>query len=331
MEQKPTLSSSKTQEQLKEYQYGIIDPRPIPDAKVANDKLFENPHGVLGVEVTIPTYAEKCTLGNIDPQHSEGNAELAAIEVAQSCDIPPKEATMVTVRADLDALGSMALLKYRASGGTITTEILARIEAIASTDKFARGGWLKKSDLPNKENPWPTSGGASENKMLAPISARIMDFKVPVADRVKSMEEYLTQGTEPAGYREKVEAERTEMIDALEGGKIKIEIMAGGNIAYVESSHRAATNLGYSQAPIVVAFNPIFKQGPGDAYKKYTICQYDNAWVDLVAVKNELEKLEEGWGGSPTIIGSPQGKSSEIPSDKIIEIVAKHLKKDIIK
>jgi hypothetical protein len=320
MEQKPTL------EQLKDYKYGIIDPRPVPEAKATNDKLFENPRGVLGIEVTIPAYAQKCSLGNIDPQHTDGNIDLAAIELAQTCDIPPSEATMVTVRADLDALGSMALLKYRANGGEITPEIKARIEAIATTDKFARGGWPGKSELPNKENPWPTSGGASEDKTLAPIAARIMDFKVPVVERVKSIEEYLIQGTEPTGYREKVEAERTEMIGALESGKIKIEIVADGNVAYVESSHRSGTSLGYSQAPIVVAFNPTFKQGPGDAYKKYTVCQYDDSWVDLVAVKNELAQLEEGWGGSPTIIGSPQGKSSEIPHEKIVEIIIKNLK-----
>lgn len=326
MEHQPT-PSTRPLEGIKDYQYGLIDPRPIPDAKAGNDKLFENPHGVLGIEVTIPAYASKCTLGNIDPQHTDGNIDLAAIELAQTCDVPPSDATMVTVRADLDALGSMALLKYRANGGEITPEMSARIEAIATTDKFARGGWPGKSELPNKENPWPTSGGASENRTLAPIAARIMDFKVPVADRVKSMEGYLIKGTEPTGYKEKVEAERAEMIEALEKGAIKIDVMAGGKVAYVESSHRSGTSLGYSQAPIVVAFNPIFKQGPGDAYKKYTVCQYDDTWVNLVAVKNELAQLEEGWGGSPTIIGSPQGKSSEIPRDKIIEIVAKHLKK----
>src|SRR3989344_810104 len=323
MEQIPTL------ERFRDYQYGLIDPRPIPEAKASNDKLFENPQGVLGIEVTIPAYAEKCTLGNIDPQHTEGKVDLAAIEVAQTCDVPPSEASMVTVRADLDALGSMALLKYRAKGGEITPEISSRIEAIATSDKFARGGWPGKSELPNKEKPWPTSGSASENKNLAPIGARVMDFKVPVADRVKSVEEYLAQGLEPAGYREKVEAERAEMIGAIESGGIKIEVVADGSIAYVESSHRSGTNLGYSQAPIVVAFNPIFKQGPGDPYKKYTICQYDGTWVDLVAVKEELAKLEEGWGGSPTIIGSPQGKSSEIYKGKIIEIVARHARKKI--
>ena len=188
MEQRPTL------EKFKDYQYGLIDLRLIPEAKSANEKLFANPKGVLGIEVTIPAYAERCTLGNIDPQHTDGNKDLAAIEVAQACDIPPNEASLVSVRADLDALGSMALLKYRASGGEITPEMLVRIEAIAKKDKFARGGWSGKSELPSKENPYPKSGGESEDRTLSPINARTMDFKVPVGDRVKSMEEYLVQG-----------------------------------------------------------------------------------------------------------------------------------------
>ena len=314
-------------ERFKDYSYGLIDPRPIPEAKAANEKLFANPKGVLGIEVTIPAYAEKCTLGNIDPQHTEGNIDLTAIEVAKTCDIPPSEASLVTVRADLDSLGSMALLKYRASGSEVTPEMLARIEAIAKKDKFARGDWPGKSELPSKENPYPTYRGSQEDKILSPINARTMDFKIPVADRIKSMEEYLVQGTEPSGYREKVEAERTQMIEALETGAIKVEVVANDNVAYVESSHLSGIALGYSQAPIVVALNPTFKQGQGEAYKKYTICQFDDTWIDLVAVKNELAQLENGWGGSPTIIGSPQGKSSEIPQEKIIEIVEKHLKK----
>ncbi len=326
---KQLLEANESLERFKDYQFGLIDPRPIPEARSANEKLFENPHGVLGIEVTIPAYAQKCTLGNIDPQHSDGNVDLAAIEVAQTLDVPPSHATMITVRADLDAFGAMALIKYRANGGEVTPEIKARIEEIAKTDKFARGGWPGKTDLPSKKKPWPTSGGTSETESLAGIAARVMDFKVPVVDRIKSMEEYLTLGTEPSSYQDKVEAERVDMIQALENGAIKIEVVADGNIAYVESSHRAGTSLGYSQAPIVVAFNPTFKQGPGDAYKKYTVCQYEGTWADLVAVKNELAQLEEGWGGSPNIIGSPQGKSSELSPKQVIGTVEKHLKKKI--
>jgi len=323
MEQQPSIESK---ERLHDYTYGTIDPRPIPEAQAANEKLFANQNGVLGIEVTIPAYAKKCSLGNIDPQHSEGNVDLAAIEVAQTFNPPQNEASMVTVRADLDALGAMALLKYRAGGAEITPEMVVRIEQIAASDKFARGAWSGKKELPSKENPWPIVGGSSDTKSLAAIAARVMDFKAPMADRVKSMEEYLVSGTEPVGYRERVEAEQADMVSAFENGNIKIELVADDKVAYVESAHRAGMSLGYTQAPVVIAFNPTFKQGPGDAYMKYTIAQYDGTWVDLVAVKNELTELEEGWGGSPNIIGSPQGKSSEISRDQIIAILEKHLK-----
>ena len=151
MEHSPT-PSTRSLEGVKEYQYGLIDPRPIPDAKTANDKLFENPHGVLGIEVTIPAYALRCTLGNIDPQHTDGNKDLAAIELAQTCEIPPSEATMVTVRADLDALGSMALLEYRANGGEITPKCwfalrqsLRRINLLAEDGRENQNFQIKKT------------------------------------------------------------------------------------------------------------------------------------------------------------------------------------------
>jgi hypothetical protein len=47
--------------------------------------------------------------------------------------------------------------------------------------------------------------------------------------------------------------------------------------------------------------------------------------VDLPAVRDELASLEAGWGGSPTIIGSPQGVDSNLPLETVVAIVAKHL------
>jgi len=124
------------------------------------------------------------------------------------------------------------------------------------------------------------------------------------------------------------------MISALERGDIKIELVADGRVAYVETTHMAGTSLGYTQAPIVVAFNPHFKQGQGAEYEKYTVCQYDGSWIDLNGAKSELASLEvdaggdsaSNWGGSPTIIGSPQGRSSKLSKDQIMKVVEKYLK-----
>lgn len=324
---KETITQSEANESEKVFTYALVDPRPIPEAQEANEKLFQNPHGVLGIELTIPAYAERCTLGNIDPQHSGENPNLAAVEVAVNHPIPPTHATFATVRADLDALGSMAILKYRANGGEITPDMQNRIQIIAESDKFNRGGWPGKSTFPSSENPWPTSGGATESKPLAAIASHVMDFKVPVETRVKSVEDFLLTGAEPTEYRTRVENERADMIAALESGAIKVEMVANDKVAFVESTHRAGTSIGYTQAPVVVALNPMFKQGPGEPYKKYTIAQYENGHIDLIAVKNELAALETGWGGSPTIIGSPQGVSSNLTAEQVIEVVSKHLKR----
>ena len=60
-------------------------------------------------------------------------------------------------------------------------------------------------------------------------------------------------------------------------------------------------------------------------FKKYTVAQFENRYVDLSAVKEDLNEKESGWGGSPTIIGSPQGESSQLSKEEVAEIVAKHL------
>ncbi len=187
-----------SREQFKDYQYGLIDPRPIPDAKAANEQLFENLHGVLGIEVTIPAYAEKCSLGNIDPQHTDGNVDLAAIEVAQSMDLPPREASLVTVRPDLDSLGAMALIKYRAKGEEITPEMVARIQEIANADKFSRGGWPGETDLPTKENPWPVSGSALENmgwKNIYKHETELVSYAVDRLSVIDGITLYISPGT----------------------------------------------------------------------------------------------------------------------------------------
>lgn len=322
------------------YNFAVLDPRNIPAAVEGNEKVFENPVGVLGIEVTIPALASRCSLGNIDPQHDGSGSGLAAIEVAMTCPLPPDGATLATVRPDLDAFGSMAILAIRAKYPKTRAELsLARasggsrwpaeaISLIASADKFARGGYPGPKALPTRDNPWTEENASAESsRPLAAIAAAVMDFKVPLAARVETMEKWLLTGEEPASYRASVEKERLDMIVALENGTIKHETRAGGKIAVVESTHRAATSVGYSLAPIVVALNPTFKQGPGDAYKKFTICAFEAKFADIKSALGELNELEAGWGGSPTIGGSPQGVRSVLTIDQVVEVVQRHLKK----
>jgi len=305
------------------YQFATLDPRNIPAAIEANDKIFADP--VYGVEVTVPALAKRCTF-NLDPQHTGGDANRAAIEDALTTELPTDGSTLATVRADLDAIGTMAIFNLRAKGESLKSA-MERIEMVATADKFARGGYSGPRPLPTRSNPWDESSATAESsRPLAAIAAAVMDFKVLLTDRVTTMEKWLLTGEEPQQYRTQVEKERLDMITAMETGQIKSETRSDGRIAVVESTHRAATSVGYSLAPVVVALNPSFKQGPGDPNKKFTICAFEAKFADIKSALAELATLEAGWGGSPTIGGSPQGVSSTLTIDQVVEVVAKHLR-----
>ena len=180
------------------FKFAVFDPRPNPDAEKANDLIFAGaPQGVLGIEVTVPALAARCAQGNIDPQHTGGDASRAAIEEAMVTALPayPPEVTLATVRTDLDAIGSMAVLNLRTCffadpqnnvGDGLFYE---RINMVAIADKFARGGWSGPKPLPTRDNPWDESSATAESsRPLAAIAAAVMDFKVPLANRVATME-----------------------------------------------------------------------------------------------------------------------------------------------
>jgi hypothetical protein len=306
------------------YRFEVLDPRPIPAAAEANEKIFAAGQ-VLGIEVTVPALGSRCVLGNIDPQHSDGDASRAAIDVALTAALPPDGATLVTIRADLDAVGAMAVFQLRAIGTELSADALARVGKVAATDTFARIGWSGPQPLPTMDNPWPSEGAADSTRNLAAISAAVADFRIPLEGRVALMRRWLLTEEEPAGYRAQVEAERAELISALETGEIKVSLAADGRIAVVESTHRAATAVGYAHAPVVLARNPAFRVGGGDAHTKFTVCTYSPEYADIRSALGELARHEPGWGGSPTIGGSPQGVSSQLTTDEVVSVVTRHL------
>jgi len=301
------------------YQFALLDPRPIDAAKATNERVF-NLGPVLGIEVTVPALATQCVLGNIDPQHTGGNASRAAIEDSVVVELPPQGAVLATVRPDLDSFGSMAILAMRAEGVEVSSNMLERVGKIAKSDTFSRGGWPGVQPLPTPENPWPEGGSE-----LAAIAAAVFDHKVAPAERVSIMRRWLELGVEPAEYRARMEAERQDLVQAIAEGRIATSIRANGKVAVVESSHRGALMIGYSQAPVVVALNPELRFQGGEPHRKFTLCQYEAGHVDLRAALAELTELEQGWGGSPTIIGSLQGVSSTLSVEQVAEVIERHL------
>ncbi len=313
------------------FEFVALDPRP-ENAQV-NETIFSSGK-VLGVEVTIPKYAKQCTYGNIDPQHTGKDSTQSAIEdvLLGKYDFyahahkEPQRTVVATIRPDLDSVGAMALLKMRdfdASILLLVSDIVKRVAKIAQADTFTHGEWPGPQPLPSRKNPWASghAAGASDTRELAAIAAAVGDHKIPLEKRVEIMEKWLITGKEPEIYREQVEQKRQDMIVALENGEIKIKIEKEGNITFVESIHLAGLSLGYASSPVVIAYNPRLKLKKGESIQKFTIAQYKEGYIDLGKVREKLQKLEPGWGGSPTIIGSPQGVSSKLTPEQIIAVV----------
>lgn len=292
------------------YRYGLLDPRPGRDA--ANAGLL-GPH-TLGIEVTVPALAAACGLGNIDPQHGTAASDIAAIEACLVAPVPPANATLVTIRPDLDALGGMAVLSLRRRGTRLSADCLNRVGQIARADRHARGPWPGP-------RPFPASCGLDHPECgVSAMAAAAADLKPSMDARVLRIARWLVAGIEPEGYGESVARERAALAQAHAAGDLSVQPRAAGRIAVVVSTHRAAVACAYCTAPVVVALNPAFTFGSGRPHRKFTICQWQPGHVDLAAACAALAALEPGWGGSATIVGSPQGSGSTLSVDTVLAV-----------
>ncbi|WP_433363919.1 hypothetical protein [Streptosporangium sp. CA-115845] len=312
------------------YTYAALDLRRTPEAATANDAILAGP--VLGVEVTIPALAARCSLGNIDPQHLGGDATTAAIEAALTWPIPPGGTCLVTVRPDADALGAMAILTLREEAVTgygdslIDTAytladgravqggpgLLERAKLIADADKEATGPW---------PGPRPIEGAESLLRETTALEAMCMDHRLPLRDRVLRMRNWLLCGqfTGQDDYRARALAEaETALAD--------LRVQVWGEIATVTGAHRLAMSIGYRHAPVVVATNPAFSFAGGEPHRKHTVARWNSStlphldWAALAAQLNKEDPAAteaSGWGGSTSIIGSPQGVASGLSTANI--------------
>jgi hypothetical protein len=305
------------------YRYALLKPLRAQGADAHNALLLGA--ATLGVEVTEPELAHRCGLGNIDPQHGRGDADpgrdgLTAIQAALAHSLPPDGSLLVTIRPDLDAFGAMALLTLRLEGAALSHDLLRRVADIAAQDRFDNGPWPGARALPTSLGEYVEAvGGSSE---LAPLHAAMADHKLQPAERVAIARSFLDRGDVPAPYRAQVEERASTLMQAVDRGAVRLTVELEGRIAFVEGSHDAALRLGYRLAPVVVALNPEHRLPGGPPHRKSTIAQYSRGFADLLKVAEDLSAIEPGWGGSASIVGSPQGAGSALSSEQVIGTVA---------
>jgi len=302
--------------------FDTLDPRPTDQACKHNQRIFTTAYQVYGVEVTREDLAARCEV-NSDPQHSGKNAGLAAIEVAMTSGYPMfKDDTVVTVREDGDSVGSMAIYALRsemAEAGAILAyfpEIQERARQIAAADKEADEPW---------PGPRPAATVADLVTPLSPVMSIAADHGIPLGERVELVAYWLQTGELPgeADIRRRLEEEAR---DALADLNIRVR----GQVAVVVGSHRLAFSIGYRYAPVVVAANPRFSWQGGPEHLKYTIGRWNTSTLprmDWQGMQDQLNAEDPAvtararWGGSSSIIGSPQGVSSGLPLERVVEIV----------
>lgn len=277
------------------------------------------PANTLGVEVTARHLAEACSLGNIDPQHLGKDVSTAAIEAAMTWPLPSKGATLATVRADADSLGAMAVLSLRAKGLPIDA---ARLKLIADADKETSGPW-----------PGPRPAPAPEDLVgsATPVMHLAADYARPLPARVEALAAWLLDADESAAAPEEIGEYAARALDEAREALAGLQAIEHDPVAVVVGNHRLAFAIGYRHAPIVVATNPEFRFSGGEPHLKHTVARWNsttlpgmdwNGLVDRLNAADPAVTETARWGGSTSIVGSPQGISSGLTTEDVADIVA---------
>lgn len=297
--------------------FSIIQPYSINDNILASIDA----KNTLGVEVTIPKLAAFCGLGNID-HHRKGDDSNTPSACEQALDWPYLDCNVIGVLADADTLTAMAVLWAK----------VFRYESDAcfySENGFypETSGYEVDKNLVYKIGLIDRKGPASCLKELEDL--RVQYIRAIAAQRNMYVDEQVYNimlvlcGKE---LTEKdldlIKLENLKLIEAEKASKVtKIK-----DFVIVESSHQMATQIGYKYGDVLICINPLFPKDFKDyskgTYRKITLCKRDE-FVPYNINFSKLNDLENGWGGRPTIGGSPQGIDSILTIDQILDSIEK--------
>jgi hypothetical protein len=295
--------------------FGLLKAEREPGAEPHNAPWLGE--ATLGVEVIEPALAARCRLGNVDPQHSSADDSHTAIEAALDWPPPPHGSKLVTLRRDADACGAMAILTMRAEGRAMSADGCRRVGLVADADAFRCGAWPGPRPLPRSAAEIDEVGFGPEG-----LGAMIVGVaQAPIAEGIAAMTDWLATGAGPDDWRLNAEWLAKGLYCAFAGGVIRVEEIVPKTLCVVESSLPVGLRLGYRRAPTVIAVS-----SGGGKPRRVAIAQYAPGYVDLAAVAARLNVREPGWGGSTTIIGSPQGVACQTPLSDCVAIVRDCLK-----
>ena len=284
--------------------YELLNPARLPESMCKD---------TLGIEVTIPGIVKF----NIDPQHGNSTFNVEASTAVEAvCKLFEKGilvwqylatgdrvlyvnadntqypvTKVVTIRPDADAITAMAVI----DSGIIPKRKM--MKPIIAGDQ----GQFQNMDRISR-------------LIYYALSKLSFDRCLPLYEKITKIRDWLYFQKFPLEYL-------VEVMDERRAFTREAEVENHGNFVVVKSENRGAIFYGYEYAPIVIAYNPKFEDYYGNVYKKYTIAVHPTK-AKNVKLKALVEMLqEEGWGGSDSIIGSPQGKDSKLTLETVIDTV----------
>lgn len=289
---------------------------------------------IIGVEINNPDIAIYCFL-NIDPQHETNNLlnNMTALEYVYKCKNEFRDLLVIfnkflfiTIKTDLDSVSSICLLKMIIKDRlfSLTPDLILKFKNIAKSDRHGR---LDYNQIKNRIDV-DFIRDSNFNRYGIPLSliAMIADYKLDLEQKCINMDSYLMKDTfyKIKDYVNYVKDIRKKSV------LISHEIIVPDKLIFVVSNSRGAISKGYRKCPVVIAKNFKYTFGIGINKiigTKITIAQYeDSKYINLIDLKNELNKIESGWGGSSCIIGSPQDHPTKIDNKTLINLTKKYLK-----
>ena len=309
------------------------------NARNVNDVLtaIETAKNPVGFEVIEKKVIEKLDI-NIDPQHTgvknydnisqpeNTSASLFVLGLLPTIDPKYNDLIVLPSKLDIDSVAAATLWYYAdflsqmENDEKVHDKFIAMCDRVKEIDKIDCG-------LGNSGVEWNPEYHKSQ--LIRDVSdfnvlgSMCSDFKLPIADKIGIMLEWLVEGELPQNYVNQV----TQELNAQKESAVTVVNCNGVLVRCVTSEARGATGLLYSSSPFGVCYNPEFPVKDGTV-KKYTICEFTaGKYLDLPSILAELNEIESGWGGNLNagIIGSPFGGTSLTP-DTVCEIVSRHVK-----
>ncbi len=273
----------------------------------------------LGIEVTIPNLAAKCGLGNID-HHRAGDTSDTPSACEQALNWKYVDCTVIGVLADADTLTAMAVL-------------WSKVFASESEACFySQNGYYPDFSGYDVDKELVYKIGLIDRKGLTSNTELLFDNRVKyiravaaqrgmeLSDQVYKIMLVLCGKELDSEDLKLIEGEELKLFDAEKASKVKMV----GDIVIVESSHLMATQVGYKYGDLLICINNTFPKDFKDVskgtYRKITLCKRDE-FVPFNINFSKLNELESGWGGRPTIGGSPQGVDSNLTIDQILSCI----------